>query len=622
LSARLCFRYHRDAKGVLGVIDGIVTTSEAKERGPVATFAKLCFEALAGTTTEPLQAFLPILQRLIARSSDISPGKPAWLVEAEVILHLRERLLGQSRQRDAASPDAQATLVHRTRRHGCGTYSTPNYVVDRLCAAVFSELGRCSRGSRRPLRVVDLSAEAGHFALSAAVAPRENPVEFVACDRDPEAIALLDTIFDYTSRRVSQLGFQINSQVCNSISPDSLTSYLGSTDAVIGNPPWKTMHRTDERAYVERYPEYLQGRFDTYQAFLLRSDEFIRPGGILAVVLPSSILYTDNAQKVRRYLREKYIPVRLETYPRSTIVELQSIAPIAILLKKRQPGVSSKRKLKVATYRSLEDYAKPIRRALINTTTSWNGDGRAVFSVGTIGAERFVIRDKVQTIRLSEIGFFSSGAKLSPTRRAQTVVDFHGVGAKAVSPFFVDRSACKHYHEGARAFDRTPRTDLVQRSKVVFQTIRCISMSRRLVAASAGSGELACSTAAMLVPNNPKDTAFLTGLINASFLNAWYKALDHHHTIKISVLSELRVPQDELLWREIGHTATLLAKVQRASRTGGATCRRGSPDIPAEKANRSLHENISVLNELVFDLYRVPRRSRAELKEFSAAPFF
>lgn len=589
---------------------------------PIVTFAQLCFQSLGGEPAEALGPFSKILALLSTQCAGLSPEKPRWLTDAELVLHLGERLLGQSRRSRAVSQTATATLVHRTRRQACGTYSSPNYIADRLCATVFAELRRSARGSR-PVTMVDLSAEAGHFVLAARASANRPPVDFIALDRDPEAISLLNMIQAFAAAHSEGPNFQLDARVADSILGSSFSSRLGTIDAVIGNPPWKTMHPTDERTYAERYSRYLRGRFDIYQAFLLRADELLRAGGILAVTIPSAMLYTDNAREVRRYLADKYQPVWLGVYPRCTFVEMHSVTPIVLVLKKRD-GKSETRMLNVSVYRSLKENPTPAREFSIDTAKAWPTDGRAKWSVSTIAPERFVARGSRPTLRLSELGMFSSGAKLSSTRRVETDADFYAVGAKALCPFFLDRYACDYHRKGAAAFDRKPRTDFIERSKVLFQTVRCVSMPRRLVAAVAGSGELACSTTAMLIPENAGHSPFLAGLLNAAFVNAWYKALDHNHAIKISVLKDLRVPQDEALWREIGALAEQIRDGQHALHANGTRCGVLCTKHRMASANQdhALLNRVLALDELVFDLYHIPIRERGELREFSALDCF
>jgi hypothetical protein len=623
LSARLSFTYHRQAKDALAVLDLAFAPGCEATNGPLATFARLCFQALGEDEGEALGPFLPVLKRLAGRCASLSSEKPRWLIEAELVLHLSERLLGQSRWSPVTGPAASATQVHRTRRRACGTYSSPNYIADRLCQSVFSELRRTSRGPR-PLRVVDLSAEAGHFALAARSQPNRPALEFLALDRDFEAISLLQVIQDFAAARSSGAVFRLDARVADSIVGAPLSAHLGTTDAVIGNPPWKTMHPTDERAYAEKYGDLLRGRFDVYQAFMLRADELLRPGGVLAVTVPSALLYTDNARDVRRYLLDKYHPLLLEVYPRRTFIELPSVTPIILVLKKKRRSEYGSRKMAVSVYRSLEEKATPARTFPLDTRIAWPAEGRAVWSVCAIAPERFTVPSGLSAIRLFEMGVFSSGAKLNSTKRAKTDTDFYAVGAKALCPFFLDRSACDHHRVGLAAFDRKPPTDLVGRFKVLFQTLRCASMPRRLVAAVAGPGELACSTTAMLVPDDAVHSAFLAGLLNSTFLNAWYKARDHHHSIKISVLRDLMVPHDAALWREIGCLASQIADMQRAQH--GRTSRCGTLCTKHRAApfdeDRVLLNRVAALDSLVCDLYRVSVRDRTEFGAFSALDCF
>lgn len=611
MSAKLCFHYHKRAKDLLLALDADVGRAAATDHGAIPTFATLCLQSLSDRKVAGLGDFAQVLRRLVQRSARATPGKPMWVVEAEVVLHLSERLLGQAQGGATGAASPLAISTHRTRRRSCGTYSTPDHIVDDLCRSVIAKLNEGNRGSK-PRTVVDLSAEAGHFVLGTIATPDRPAIDFLALDRDPEAMALLRALMDHVRVSAAPPDFRLRSWIADSIMEGPPDLEPGAIDAVIGNPPWKTMHPTDEEAYVDRYGAFLRGRFDVYQAFLLRADELLRPGGVLGAVLPSSFLYTDNAKEVRRYLIGNYEPLKLSIYPRRTFVELPSVTPIAFLFQKKKAHRRTRQPLQVSVYRSRDEAAAPAQSFPIDTDRSWSTDGRAVFPIANIDPETLAIPSRSPGKALSDLGFFSSGAKLSSTKKIATDAEFHAVSARAVRPFFVDLSAASRYCKGAPAFERVPRTDLIANSKVIFQTLRCVSMPRRLVAAAAAAGELACSTAAMLVPYDPRHTDFLAGLLNASFVNAWYKARDHHHTIKMSVLKELLIPPDDELWAQIGRLSQQIAGAKRRIHA------RGEDPTGSTMEHRCVIDRAGALDALVFDLYEVPARSREALTSFSA----
>ena len=84
----------------------------------------------------------------------------------------------------------------------------------------------------------------------------------------------------------------------------------GAFDAVVGNPPYVSYHTMDEaqRAAAEKALAdaglRISPKASLWAYFLLASTMFIRPGGRMAWILPSSFLYAEYAALVRDHLSQ------------------------------------------------------------------------------------------------------------------------------------------------------------------------------------------------------------------------------------------------------------------------------------------------------------------------------
>jgi tRNA1(Val) A37 N6-methylase TrmN6 len=590
--------------------------------GPVsaalAKFARLCFNTFSGKPNIILGNFSKVLLDLADYSAQLYPQKPRWAIEAEIVLHLSERLLGTARPTDAASKAQAAIAVHRVRRRDCGTYSTPNYIVDDLICRVLAVLRRSGRSRQTPCRIVDLSVEAGHFPLVLAGQKVRPGVEFFGFDRDPEAIALSSIILSQVSGLGGD-GFRYHLKLADSVAPPFNHDLAGGADAVIGNPPWKTLHPTDVSPLREAYAPFLQGRFDVYLSFILRADELLRPGGVLGFVLPSAFLYNDNATKVRQFLLEKYDPIHLSTYCRRTFVELPSVAPVTIVLKKHL-GRSLRRHSTRNIFRSFAEPVRPEKLERFDAHTLWGRPPRYIYSHIATQPTGWVNEPCQGRASLAELGSFSTGAKLSRLAKLATDVDFIAIGASNLCQFHVDRTAGVVYKAGDCAFERRPAADHLLSPKVFFQTVRCVSLPRRLVAAAGKDGELSCSTAAMFAPTDTSLVDFFVGLLNSAMVNAWYKAEDHNHGIKISVLKRLTIPFDPTAWRAIGKLARCLARTQGTIHTNrkgcGALC---SPGL--DSPNDTKAPLLTELDDRIFELFKISRPERSRYLRLSQLRF-
>jgi len=97
---------------------------------------------------------------------------------------------------------------------------------------------------------------------------------------------------------------------------------LGPVDAVVGNPPYVRAEALgpdvdDYRRHLAAFgppgetpwldgPDALSRRSDAYVYFVTHATRFLRPGGRLALVLPTKWLMSDYGRGLRRFLRERY----------------------------------------------------------------------------------------------------------------------------------------------------------------------------------------------------------------------------------------------------------------------------------------------------------------------------
>lgn len=74
-------------------------------------------------------------------------------------------------------------------------------------------------------------------------------------------------------------------------------------DLIIGNPPFNVIKKT---AYNSKYAEYLSGRPNIFNLFILKSFSMVNKGGIISFVLPASFLNSMYYNKTREYIYSKF----------------------------------------------------------------------------------------------------------------------------------------------------------------------------------------------------------------------------------------------------------------------------------------------------------------------------
>ena len=183
-------------------------------------------------------------------------------------------------------------------RKRLGIYYTPSGAARILCEWAIRS------GSDR---VLEPSFGACGFLEAAADRLREagaaSPLDqLYGCDIDEEAFT---KYLDPKLGRGVEAGRYLHRDFL-SVRPDDFDGE--GFDAIVGNPPYVSYHTMDDgqRGAAERALAWsgldLSPKASLWAYFLLHSTTFLRPGGRMAWILPSSFLYAEYAALVRAHL--------------------------------------------------------------------------------------------------------------------------------------------------------------------------------------------------------------------------------------------------------------------------------------------------------------------------------
>lgn len=133
--------------------------------------------------------------------------------------------------------------------------------------------------------------------------------QIFGCDIDPEAFGHLANLFEgpVDLTRFHKGDF---------LQQDFHDSWIGKFDAVIGNPPYLPYRKIDptrREAALQTLKEsglQLDRRASLWAYFVALSIHFVRNGGRMAWVLPSSFLYANYSHNLRRYITSVFSNVR------------------------------------------------------------------------------------------------------------------------------------------------------------------------------------------------------------------------------------------------------------------------------------------------------------------------
>jgi SAM-dependent methyltransferase len=188
--------------------------------------------------------------------------------------------------------DAYLTSLPRAERRAAGAFYTPPEIVEHVVAEVMAR-----RPARPRLRALDPACGDGRFlaALGRALAGAGVRARLVGVDRDAEACELARRALPGTEVRNGE------ALLGGLIEP-------GSWDVVVANPPWVrsiALRREDPSLWAAlkgalaatSYKEW-----DLYAAFIERALEWLAPGGVAGLVVPSRWLTAAFAGPLREKL--------------------------------------------------------------------------------------------------------------------------------------------------------------------------------------------------------------------------------------------------------------------------------------------------------------------------------
>ncbi len=546
---------------------------------------------------------------------------------ATATLHFVERTLGLIRlpcRKDIRKARKSTAFTEERRRARlCGTYSTPDFIVQSMFEELFSAL---NKDKESELEILDLSVEAGHFALAARRwASRGRKIRFYGVDRDPVAVELASRIVRFASRGQRLSNFLFGASCQDSFFDGLPRAWPQQYTAVVGNPPWVARKPVVCQPLREKFWPLLRGHYDIYLAFMLRAHELLKPGGYLSYVVPSGFLFNCTAAPIRRLLLEEYEILSLTSYPQRSFIEVPCIIPISFLARKkrlRNAVIASTRIISEDTGLGGQDH--PQGAITVRVAHIWKRLPNCVLNPLVREGSEFLVSE-LRGIPLGSLGKVSSGARLARSRYASASV-FQAVHARDLRPYHACLRRGRFYGRRDKVFDRAPDREAIEAKKIVFQELRYITAGQRLVAAVAGAGTYPVSTAGLFLPKDSRHILFFAALLNSALANAWYKLRDLNRAIKITYLRQFPVPERIEKWQVIGKLAQQCTRlrcffhervVSCTQREEGRRLAKQFPDQWGRLVSCQREIDLQIL-----ELYQVPSQHHAAVFQLARARLF
>lgn len=188
-------------------------------------------------------------------------------------------------------------------RKAHGSFDTPPVLIHQVLDQALSHL---RWPVHRPCRILEPAAGYGGFAV--ALQDRlglQQEALLHCCELNPAAAELAQRLLLRQRRDLGLTGVKGRWTVGDALLSTDIEP--GTYDLVMGNPPFVATYARDAQALAskatlrERY-RFAQGRINTAVCFLELGIAALRPGGLLALILPSALFHMTSWDKLRHWL--------------------------------------------------------------------------------------------------------------------------------------------------------------------------------------------------------------------------------------------------------------------------------------------------------------------------------
>lgn len=287
-------------------------------------------------------------------------------------------------ERDYAIASAYSLLMGEKRRRELSAYFTPPVLSQAVLEASANILDRCEHPA-----VLDPACGGGSFLtpvvrhLIGRSVQRGLPLE-QACQEalrnvhgieiDPGLANLSQTLLRNCLAR--EYGFAMRGKTAVVRCADALEEKPGNEyDLIVGNPPFGKIGRSRADALLEQDgPANMGGHTNLYALFLLRSLGWLKPGGGLVFVLPTSFVAGPYFAGLRKEVLRRAEVVQIDLHEERENLFLGAIQDICVLTLRRRESDPAAGADLGQTYGLGVIDAKGVRRAAGTALARGNGE--------------------------------------------------------------------------------------------------------------------------------------------------------------------------------------------------------------------------------------------------------
>lgn len=334
-------------------------------------------------------------------------------------------------------PDLEPLHIGRRERRATGAFYTPVRLVDRVADLALDALSDCNGTPGGILRVCDPACGSGNFLarMSAKLSASGSEFRLEGCDIDPIAcwIARSTLAMDPAcpdnaiqircgDALVGALdGCEHDPELANTAASSPL-QWTNRHDIVVGNPPFlgqlaRGTARSRSLADYLRHASRgaITGYADSAAAFVWRAVMLCRPQGVVALIVPRSLLASRDAQPLRRFVEQHAILLGIQ--PIDDVAFDAGVQPCVLLLRRSDQA----RKVSVVANApgnwSMNEAAMIDRRAVASAPTlSAICSATADFRDAYYGLAPFIVEDESGNLDDSRFPRLITSGMIEPGR--------------------------------------------------------------------------------------------------------------------------------------------------------------------------------------------------------------
>lgn len=232
--------------------------------------------------------------------------------DAECLLRVKKLGIPNERGKDLLGL-VYMTISHRAARISNGTYYTPGSIVEKLVPKGLHLV------EREFPRILDPCCGSGNFLLTVFLALKSNLVQKGLPPGEAEKLLLEECIFGFDIDSTAVWLCRVNLLLlcdtdfvpgnwhiqCDNALMGHSKKISGKFDLIIGNPPWGSDFSGNELTeYRKRYAT-ARASFDSFSIFIEYALKTLNERGIVAYILPESILKVRTHLPVRKILLDE-----------------------------------------------------------------------------------------------------------------------------------------------------------------------------------------------------------------------------------------------------------------------------------------------------------------------------